>query len=322
MSKEQFAFEQMARMLRVLPQHKVQQLVDKDVSRADMIREIENSNDINPNDKAAMIAAHEFDGRNAVFSWGGSLIPAGPVLHNAGWRLTPRWEVVKAIRYDDSRPVADEELDAAAPISNTTPKPTRQKMAKGQPWSATGKKAMSGEAVYVKMIAGKGGKPKRMYGVQIAPGVVRRVSVQYLKTGTHPTARAPRKGASEHILGGGVTKYQWRAARAKFMDQEGPTARRKDRQTTERIVNNIWEYDPKTTDMIGIDDANWRSHGRWHSKSQSYRAPRPISQETLDRLAYGRSIRAQNIAAKHRANGTIPKKSQSKCRIVAASLLI
>lgn len=303
-------------MLRALPQRKVQELVDKDISRASFLKDVRESKDIADDDKPALIAAHLFDGRNAVFSWAGSIIPAGPVLREGGWYLTPEWEVTKIVpaRYDVARPQADEELNAEAMdrsvISKSTP--TKPKMAKGQPWSPTGKKAISGEAVFVKMTSGKNGKAKRMYGVQIAPGLVRRVSMQYLKTGTHPTARRPRKGASEHILGGGVTKYEMKAARAKFRAAESASQRRKDRLTTEPLVTNVWDYDPLTTDMLGIDDAAWRSHKRWKSKEQRYVAPRPISQVTLDRLAYGRSVRAANIAAAHRANGTIPKKSRSK----------
>lgn len=204
-------------------------------------------------------------------------------------------------------------------ISN--PKPTKQRMVvqkfdgpaprRGKyipkPWTLTNEKSVLGEQVWAKTGKGKNG-PTLIMGVPGEGGVIKRVSARYVYTGQHPPKgpsrrKSTRMSRPHHV--GGATRKEFALARKKFLAAETPGQRRGDRKTTETLVYNADEYNPKVNDFPGIDEAGWNQRARWNSKSGDYVVPkkRVVGE-------YQRSIMAWNRAKRMAKKYGLPEPSK------------
>lgn len=151
-------------------------------------------------------------------------------------------------------------------ISNKQPK--KQRMVKPTvPWTLTAERSVAGEQVWAK----KSKSGTLIMGVPGDNGKIRRVSAQYVYSGTHPAKKIykrkpgvnPRKPAGEYLMGTGVTRKGHAGGMKKFKAALTAYGRRKDRKAADQPFNtNAETYDPLTQDMPGVDDQKWNDHLR------------------------------------------------------------
>ncbi len=266
---EQQARAQLVRMIRVLPKHKVQNIIDTN------------------------------ENGDGTIKWARRTYVLADLLKETKWKLIQD----NRVESDDEvvgqpATLIDGEWEATDEngrvISNRQPK--QQRMVKPKtPWMPTPDKARNGMQVWMKIVGGKGGKQRRLFGVGPTSNSVRRASKHFIETGTHKTQN---KVKVEHVAGSGVSKSAFRLGRRMFLASESKAARRKDRKTTETLVTNPLDYNPKTNDMIGVDDANYRLHDRHYGSSKKgpngYRAQPVVSRGQYNALVRGRAKRALN----------------------------
>lgn len=172
------------------------------------------------------------------------------------------WRDINAYEFDRGR---------LGVISNA--RPTQQRMVKQTiPWTLTAERSVNGEQVWAKKT--KAGV--LLMGVPGDGGKIRRVSAQYVYSGTHPAKKIykrkpgvnPRAAAKEYIKETGVTRKAHQEGMRRFKSALTAYGRRKDRRAADQPFNtDPATYDPLTQDMPGVDDIHWNDHQRWrHTK--------------------------------------------------------
>jgi len=192
----------------------------------------------------------------------------------------------------------------------SNPTPTKQRMVKQQAvWSKTQQKSKSGQDVY----AHRNKTGGWVFGVWDGEKV-RRVSKQFIKTGTHPAKKIykrkagtmPRQPAMDYISGGGASKKEFSLARKKFLAMESKSERRKDRLAPDQpFTADAATYDPFAEDFIGIDDRRYSEHARLKTGGV-YRRNKPRESNIGEY--------SKQMAAQRRAEGFVPKPRKQSIR--------
>lgn len=218
-----------------------------------------------------------------------------------------------AFRSSDVVNVPDVAVVRKASVHTATfsnPTPTKQRMVKQQAvWSKTQQKSKSGQEVY----AHRNKMGGWVFGVWDGEKV-RRVSKQFIKTGTHPAKKiykrkagvSPRTPAMDYIQGGGASTKEFRLARKKFLGAESKSERRKDRMAPNQpLTSDAATYDPFAEDFLGIDDNRYSAHPRL-KKGGVYGMNPPRSGAIGER--------SKAAAAQRRAEGFVPKARKQSIR--------